>query len=52
MPAGLLLGTACRRASLPARGVEHGRLPGLAVAAMGDDSLLMAIASLANFSAS
>lgn len=53
VPVGLLLGIARRRASLPARGVgQPGGLPGSAVAAVGDDSLLMAISSLANFSAS
>lgn len=48
-----ILGTAPRLALPPARGLGHPRgLPGSVAAAMGDDSLLMAISSLANFSAS
>lgn len=53
MPAGLHLGIACRRAQLPARGTGQPRgLPRSVAAVVGDDSLLMAISSLANFSAS
>lgn len=53
VPTGLLLGIARHRASLPAHGVGHpGGLPRSAAAAVGDDSPLMAISSLANFSAS
>lgn len=52
-PAGFLLSAACHKALIPVHSVGQPRgLLTSAVATMGDDSLLVAMSGLANFSAS